>query len=151
MNTRLARNLLEVIRNEKHLRISLLDQDPEVADYHWTFKDAPFVAELCLMLLVALHHQVERELLSLAARAADNGQEIDRRQYQKRVEELRTRKRLDWSTINSRLKLESCVGYEAIKALRLLVNCFKHEPLKEPNEELLKLLNLDTGRLRATS
>jgi hypothetical protein len=73
MNTHLAKSVLEAIRREQHLRVSLLN---EVAYDHWTFEDGPFVAELCLMLLVALHHQVERELLRLAARVTDDGREI---------------------------------------------------------------------------
>src|SRR5215831_13495420 len=111
MNTRLSKSVLEVIRREQDLRVSLLNEDAEIAYDHWTFQDAPFVAELCLMLLVASNHQVERELLRLAARAADDGREIDRKHFEKRVKELRNNRKLDWNTINIRLNLESCVGH----------------------------------------
>ncbi len=74
MDTRLAKNIVKLIRGERQRRASLLeDMHPEAADDRWLFTDLPFVAELCLMLLVAMRHQVERELISLAARAADNG------------------------------------------------------------------------------
>jgi hypothetical protein len=147
MNTRLAKNILEIIRSEEERRISLLDdKDSDAAYDQWVFKDAPFLAELCLMLLVALRHQVERELVVLAARAANDGKEIDGKQCQKRVKELQDlplSKR--WKTIEARLKPQCCLGAEAIEALRLLANSYKHDPSKEPAEDLLKLLNLEVG------
>jgi hypothetical protein len=112
MDTRLAKDILHVIRTEKQRRISLLDDmDSDLSYDRWTFTDAPFIAELCLMLLVALSHEVERKLIGLAARAADGGREIDRHTYRKRVAELQHRNGLDWTEILSRLKLESCAGH----------------------------------------
>jgi hypothetical protein len=98
------------------------------------------------MLLVALWHQVERDLVGFAARAADNGNEIDGQLYQKRVKELQAltlSKRL--KTVHARLKPELCNWYKALEALRLLANCYKHDPMKQPSEALLELLNLETG------
>lgn len=146
MNTRLANDIVKVIRSEHQRRVSLLEgMHPEAADDHWLFTDLPFVAELCLMLLVAMRHQVERELVSLAARAADNGKEIIPAQYQKRVKELQHNRRWNWTEINARLKLKSCEGERQIEALRLLANSYKHDPSKKPDEDLLRLLNLETG------
>jgi hypothetical protein len=45
--------------------------------------------ELCLMFLVTLRHQIERELVWLAALAADGGKVIDEKTYNERVEQLR--------------------------------------------------------------
>ena len=144
MDTRLAKDILNVIRSEQRSRASLLaGKDPDFAYDHWLFTDAPFVNELCLMLLVALRHQVERELIAFAARAADDGKEIDRRQYQQRMKELQkqpTRPR--WKTIEDRLQLKLCEEHGSIEALRLLANSYKHNPSKQPNEDLLNQLKL---------
>ena len=147
MDTRLVKNIVGVIRNEQQRRVSLLeDMHPEVADDQWLFRDLPFVAELCLMLLVAMRHQVERELISFAARAADDGREITPQQYQERVKELRQSggKGWNWKVIHARVKLKSCEGERQIEALRLLANSYKHDPSKKPDEDLLRLLNLET-------
>jgi hypothetical protein len=146
MDSRLAKSIIEVIRQEKNRRASLLKgENPDFADDQWLFRDLPFIAELCLMLLVALRHQVERELIGFAACAADGGNEISPQQYHKRVDELRRGGQWDWKNIEPRLKLKSCIGEEQIEALRLLANCYKHDTSKEPDEKLLKLLGLQTG------
>ena len=120
---------------------------PEVADDQWLFRDAPFIAELCLMLLVAVRHQVERELIRFAARAADGGKEIEPQQYDERLEELRLKKGKgwQWEIIATRLNYKSCEGWKMFEALRLLANCYKHDLSSEPDDELLELLQLETG------
>jgi hypothetical protein len=147
METRILKDMIAVIRTEQQRRESLLkDEDPNFANDQWLFRDAPFVNELCLMVLVTLRHQVERELVSVAARAANDGKEISRQQYQEKVREVRELvRRKGWKTINARLKLKSCEGHPCMEALRLLANSYKHHPLMEPDEELLRLLKLETG------
>ena len=146
METRIFKEMISVIRAEQQRRASLLtDEDPNFAYDQWLFTDAPFVNELCLMLLVTLRHQVERELVGLAARAADDGKEINGQQYQEKVEQLRKRHGWDWTEINNRLRPESCKGYASMKALRLIANLYKHDPSKEPDEDLLQLFKLETG------
>jgi hypothetical protein len=74
MEMRILKDIIAVIRAEQQRRESLLtDEEPNFAYDQWLFTDAPFVAELCLMLLVTLRHQVERELARLAARAVGDG------------------------------------------------------------------------------
>lgn len=144
--TPVFKEMIAVIKAEQQRRSSLLtDEDPNFAYDHWLFTDAPFVNELCLMLLVTLRHQVEREMVGLAARAADDGKEISGQQYEEKVKQLRKGNGWDWTEINNRLKPESCEGYASMKALRLLANSYKHDPSMEPNEDLLKLLKLETG------
>lgn len=147
METRIWKDMIAVIRIEQQRRASLLtDEDPDFADDQWLFTDEPFVNELCLMLLVALRHQVEREQVRLAARAADGGKEISREKYQEKVREVREKLRKDgWKKISSELNLKSCEGYTCMEALRQLVNLYKHDPSMEPDEKLLKLLKLETG------
>lgn len=147
MDTRILKDMIAVIRTEQERRASLLsDEDPNVADDQWLFTDMPFVNELCLMLLVTLRHQVERELVGLAARAADDGKEISGQDYQKRVRDARTevRKR-GWKKMESTLKLNSCAEYTCMEALRHLANAYKHNPFSEPDENLLQSLKLKTG------
>lgn len=146
MKSSIFKEMIAVIRGEQRRRESLLaDEDPNYADDRRLFTDGPFVNELCLMVLVALRHQAERELVSLAARAADGGKEISAEQFDKRRVELKTGRAWDWKVIDSRLKLESCEEYKCMEVLRHLANSFKHDFSKEPNEKLLSLLNLETG------
>lgn len=141
----ILREMIDVIRAEQQRRASLLtDKDTNFAYDRWIFKDEPFVNELCLMLLVTLNHQVERELVRLAALADDEGSKINGQQYQEKIEQLRKGKSWDFKEIENRLKLESCEGYKSMKALRLLANSYKHDLSMMPNKGLLKLLNFET-------
>ena len=143
MDTRILKDILAVIKAEQQRRASLLvDVDPNLANDLWLFRGEPFVNELCLMLLVALNHQIEGELVRVAARAT-NDREISRDQYQKEVRKLARPGGRE--TINIRLKLESCTGHKSIQALRFLANSYKHHPSMEPNEKLLDWLNLEVG------
>jgi hypothetical protein len=150
METVILKEMIGVIRAEQQRRASLLaDQDPNFAYDQWVFKDEPFVNELCLMLLVTLRHQVERELVRLAARAADGGGEISGQQYQEKVKQLRKRLRERpreyWKEIEDRLKLKSfCEEYKSMEALRFLANSYKHNPSMKPDKALLKSLKLET-------
>jgi hypothetical protein len=142
----ILKNMITVIKAERQRRVSLLtDKDPDIAYDQWLFTHEPFVNELCLMLLVTLWHQVERELVGFAARAADDATEISGEQYQERVREERKLWRNDRKKICASLKLKSCDGHISMRALRLLANLYKHNPSKEPDKEMLQLLKLETG------
>jgi len=148
MDTRIFKDLIAVIRTEQERRTSLRNpQDPDFAYDRWLFTDEPFLNELCLMVLLTLRHQVERELVGLAARAAGGGKEISRQQYQTEVEQLRkkNRKVWNWEEINKRLEPKSCKNYDFFEALRHLANSYKHNPSMEPEGELLTLLKLKPG------
>jgi hypothetical protein len=147
MDARILKDIIAVIKTEQQRRASLLtDEDPNIADDQWLFTDAPFVNELCLMLLVTLRHHVERELVRLAARA-DDGKEISGQQYRDKVRDLRdqVRSAKGWKTISTKLKLNSCAEYTCMEALRLLSNSYKHDPFLEPDENLLQSLKLKAG------
>lgn len=69
MDTRVAKHVIDVIRAERDSRLArLVAEEPELANALWHVYDEPFINELCLMLLVAIRHQVERELVLLTAR-----------------------------------------------------------------------------------
>jgi len=144
--------MIALARTEQERRTSLLNaEDPNFAYDQWLFRDEPFLNELCLMFLVTLRHQVERELVGLAARVAEDGKEISGQQYQEKVEKLRKTNRKGrnigwgWKEMKKRLKPESCKKYDVIEALRLLANSYKHDLSMEPDGGLLTLLQLKTG------
>lgn len=137
------KQMIAVIRVEEQRRASLLtDQDQKFAYDQWLFTDKPFVNELCLMLLVTLRHQIEKELIWLAARAVDD-EEISDQQFYENLNQLRKTNGLE--KIKDRLKLGSSEGYQCTEALRLLANSYKHDPYMEPDHKLLDLLELETG------
>jgi hypothetical protein len=62
MQRDIASQMIKVIRTEKKLRSGRLRQaDPIAAWEQWLFTDLPFINEMCLILLVAIRHRVERE------------------------------------------------------------------------------------------
>ena len=140
--------MLNVIRTENELRSDRLEsEDAAVAYNQWMSTDMPFINEMCLMLLVAIRHQLERELLFIAARAGA-ARTITRKQYQQNVttERLRLRQH-GWKDLTARLDLTSFAAWgESMKTLHLLANCLKHEPWQQPDEELLKHLKLPVNR-----
>ena len=143
MNTRILKDVIALIRTEQERRSSLLNaEDQDYAYDYWIFWDEPFLNELCLMFLVTLRHQVEREIVGLAARAVDNGEEISNQQYQERLKQLR-KGDWDWEEIKKRLTFGSCDKWDKLDALRLLSNSYKHDFSTKPNGELLKKLRLE--------
>jgi hypothetical protein len=147
MDTRVLKEMIAVIRAEQQRRASLLmKEDSDFANDRWLSTDGPLVNELCIMVLVTLSHQVERQLVRLAARADESGKEISGQEYEAKVREIRKglRNRRGWDEIKVRLNVESCEGYTSTEALRFLVNSYKHNPSMEPDKELLKFLDLKT-------
>lgn len=143
MNTRILRDIIALIRTEQERR-SLLLKDQDYAYDHWIFWDEPFLNELCLMFLVTLWHKVEREIDRLAARSADNGEEIRDQQYQERPKQPKKGKEY-WEGIKKRLTPESRDKWDKLDALRLLANSYKHDLLTKPGRELLDKLQLNRG------
>lgn len=143
MNSRTLKEMISVIRSEEQRRASLLRaEDAEVGYDLWLFEDGPFVNELCMMLLVAVQHQVERALVRLAARAADEGTVINRSQFSENLKQLRKGLSWNWKEISDRLKPMSSEWYPYMNALRLLANSYKHDPFAGPAEDLKRLLDL---------
>lgn len=140
MDTKFFKKIIDIIKVEEQRRSSLrADEDPDIAYDRELFEDAPFVNELCLMLLVALRHQVERDLVGLAARADDDGKKITAQQYREKVKQLQEGKQWNWKEIYKRLNIEKKPDF--LEALRCLANSYKHG--MEPNDELLECLKLN--------
>jgi hypothetical protein len=147
MNTKAAKDTIEVIRKERQRRRAELP-DPEDAAYdQWMFTDEPFINDLCLVLLVAIRHQVERELVGIAARVTDDGAPLDRKQYQERMRDEREGLRHGWKPLIGKLDLRSFPEWQgSMQTLRLLVNSYKHSPWGRPDEDLLQHLKLPLTR-----
>jgi hypothetical protein len=146
---------------EQQRRFTILEKvDADVAYDQWLFTDEPFLNELCLMLLVAVRHQVEQELMRLSARVNDDAV-TSIREHQKAAQD----ERQQWNTrdgkkkIITRLKLESISGWKSsMRTLQLVADNYKHSPLLKPDKKLLDHLGLDqtvtygplpeSGRLR---
>ena len=144
MNTGIAGGMIEVIRSERQRRLDRLrDEDPDIAYDHWLFTDEPFINEMCLMMLVALHHQAEREIICLSARKSA-GSTTSREQYRQHTE-----KQEKLFKKHGLLHLVGILGLplspdreKHMTTLRLLANCCKHHPGREPKRALLEHLNL---------
>ena len=110
----------------------------------WLSVDAPFVHELYLMVLVAVRHEVERELVKIAACLGER--EITVEEYRANVQEevKLLGKGEGWKRLAGKLKLETCDPHKHLEALRLLANSYKHSPFMQPKEKLLRLLELET-------
>jgi len=144
MERKIANEVVAVIRSERQKRSDRLnDEDPDFAYDQWLFTDEPFINEMCLMMLLALRHQVERELIFLAARA-NVGPAITRQQYHQNVASRREEiKRRGWANLIATLNLGGFAEWDdSMETLRLLANCLKHEPTQEPDENLLRHLGL---------
>lgn len=148
MQKQLFKDMISVIRAEKRRREESVNHaDPDLAYDQWLFEDLPFINELCLMILVALRHQFERETLSLAARANHGGKEISRQEWGQERQSLRNRNNqgrfvgLKTNEIKNRLRQKNWPPY--ILLLNKLTNLYKHDPLKIPDEEIIIDLHLD--------
>jgi hypothetical protein len=157
MNLNVAREVVRVIRAENDRRLSPQEsEEPEDAYNRWLCRDEPFINDMCLMLLVALHHELERQLVFLSARVTEPpGQDIPKELWHQNIaaEHRRLRKRGGWKRLAQRLKLDNREEWtSSIETLRLLANFYKHEPFLKPNgnrKEHLKLLEhlrLDAGK-----
>jgi hypothetical protein len=142
MDFKMARDMIGVIGTERRDRFNRLkNEEPDFAHDQW-LSDESFISDMCLMVLVALRHQLERELIFLAARA--NVDTITHQEYRQKIIGLRQEiKENGWKNLIKTLNLDSfAVWRTSMETLRLLANCVKHEPTQEPDEMLLKHLNL---------
>jgi len=149
MDTAAFRQIIGVIRTKGARRKAGLPDHPDAAHDRWLFTDQPFVNELCLLLLVRLSHEVERQLLLLSLRMPKGGvQEIDVSDYRKQVGErrelLRKNKGKEWRNLYEDLGLRG--KHKVFEVLRLLADSYKHDPFMLPDQELLSSLGLPRKR-----
>lgn len=140
MDIQIARSVLKVIREEA-LRRDSADRDPYFADEQW-LADRAFVNELCLMLLVALWHQIERELVLMGARASQGDADLSPADYQRALDALRKGLGIDWPKLRKLLNVAT--PPPEMWALQRLANAYKHDPTTGPSDELISHLGLTT-------
>lgn len=139
MQFQTATEIISIIKTERQRRLdSLNDQDPDVAYDQWLFTDEPFINEMCLMVLVALRHQIERTLSRFAA-CAGGGAIIDRDQYLDNIARIEKK---GWQHVCRVLGLQLPQRGEPLETLRLLSNCYKHQTRHDPSQKLLDHLDL---------
>ena len=119
MTTNVVSDMLSVVKAERDERLGrvrrLAKEDANAAYDQWQSLDMPFIAELCFVLLVAIRHQVERELVWLAARAEPDAHEMESDEYLQHVkDEWQGLKRKEgWKSIESKLQLGSVAEWGA--------------------------------------
>jgi hypothetical protein len=102
--------------------------DDEQALDAWLRLDEPFFDEMCLMLMIAVWHQVERVLVDAAARIPRRGETaISRDTYQSRRHALRTHTASPVQNAARMLRLDNRAEWSALETLRRLAHRDKHE------------------------
>lgn len=147
MDKQVATEIIAVIRREKRRRLARVRrlENSEVAYDVWQFQDTPFLNEMCLMMFVTIHHEVERDLVKASARFTGNSAKvISGHIYRRRVREERARVRAHgMKKLIAKLRLNSFAEWNAsMRTLQLLANCFKHSPSLIPDRALLKHLKM---------
>lgn len=145
MNTDLARRMLALARQERDRRAENASQSPGYAE-DWLLVDEPFVNEICLVVLVAVYHQIERELVLLGARIAPGRDVISHADYEANVQRIkaavRDRPTNGWQDLTRCLDLTNRPEWKSLQALRLIANGYKHDPFGGISGELLDHLGL---------
>lgn len=151
MDTKLIRSMITVIATEEEMRKSI-PSDADEAQYgydEWRMEDWPLLNNMYLLVMVSIWHSIERDLVLLAARRGDPTSKIPFEEYKSCVTAIaNTRQRL--RRLKKELKLSAFSDWRALDALRLLANCYKHDPFNEPQDELLKALGLDRAACYAS-
>jgi hypothetical protein len=146
MDGDVAKDILDTIRREKKRRVARLErEDSDYAYDLWQARDEPFLNELCLMMLISIHHDVERRLVKLAARfTGDEKRTVNADTYKRRVRHERQLLHAKGKgKLIAKLKLNSFPDWNgAMRTLQLLANCLKHSPSLTPDRPLLRHLKL---------
>ena len=143
-------DLLSFIRLERDRRFSvLLDYPEDERADQWLTVDQPLINDLALMLIVTIRHDFERQLVLLAAKITGDCQPIPSSEYLERVKQERRRVRESPNGLNvliDKLPLHSCPEWNgSMDLLRLLANCYKHDPWMVPDDQLRTRLGLPKG------
>jgi hypothetical protein len=148
MNTAVATAAIQVLRDEAQRILARFEaDDPEQGYERWLWEGQRFIADLALSILLAIHHEIERDLVLLAARSRDNGRRLTVAEYQERVKQERESLKgsKGHKALVTRLGLMTLADWRSIELLRLLSNSYKHNPEAEPDSKLLAFLYLERG------
>jgi len=145
MNTKLIKSLIELVKAEELSRENARSSmSPDAADVQATFNDTPLTNELYLLVLLFVSHDVEKEIVLLAAlSASQDTSPITRDDYRKeanRIGGLGLEKKK--KELEKRLPALDQRAWDLLDLLRLLANSLKHDPFDKPSGVLLKRLGL---------
>jgi len=145
VNTELIRSLVGFVKAEEQARqIARSSMSPDDAYYRATFHDTPLTNELYLLVLLFLWHDIEKEMLLLAARStAQNTTPISHDEYGKEIRRLASLKgeKIE-KELRRLLPALDAAAWKLLDVLRLLANSFKHNPFDKPSSALLTKLGL---------
>src|ERR1700751_5025995 len=90
MNTKLIKSLVELVKTEEQNRENArAAMSPDTAYYRATFHDAPLTNDLYLLVLLFVWHEIEKQIVLLAAlSSAQDASPFTRDDYRKEVERL---------------------------------------------------------------
>jgi hypothetical protein len=145
MNTNLIKSLIELVKAEELSRENARSLMPaDAADYQATFRDTPLTNELYLLVLLFIWHEIEKEIVLIAALSgSQDASPITRDDYRKKVTRLEKlnqdrRKR----ELEKLLPALDPRAWDLLDVLRLLANSFKHDPFDKPKGVLIERLGL---------
>jgi hypothetical protein len=142
MDVTALRDMIAAIRNEADRRGRQLKKIATEHRYdQWVYYDEPLLNELCLLVLIAIRHEVERDLLGLGARVSRRVTAFSQKSYLRRLANERKQLRSGWKPLIAKLGLAAFPAWtSSMETLRLLANCYKHDPFGGPDDGLLKHL-----------
>lgn len=159
MNLDLAARAIEGLRADRARVLSEFERDYSDADEdaraQWeadfVVGYVPFQNELCLALLLAIHHEVERDLVKMAARVTRDGRELSWEENRARVAhweaEVRKPGREGWTRLYDKLHVDQGTSdATALELLRHVANSYKHDPWGGPSHRLRRHLKLEMAR-----
>jgi hypothetical protein len=127
MDARMAKEVIRIIRTERNERLERVNTKDD--DYYYQIMEEPFINDLCLMLLVAIRHEIERKLTIFIAKKTSErkGHGHSRYEFGKWVEKERKRViKNNWHSFHAELKLETGT-IKWLEILRELSNSYKHD------------------------
>jgi len=145
MNTKLIKALVKLVKSEEQNRERARKSMPPDAAYNQAiFHDTPLTNELYLLVLLFVWHDIEKEIVLLAALSAvRNPSPITRDDYGKEVRRLeglgQDKRRKELEQLLPKIDTRA---WDFLDTLRLLANSFKHDPFDKPKAILLKRLGL---------
>jgi hypothetical protein len=163
MDTSIAKEVIRVIREERDKRLAALETEDEDLWYRGHSDDELFINELCLMLLVAIRHEIERELTLFVAQKTSKespppprgpgdpvdpvGRKLTDGEYMGLVKKVKnlTKKKNAWKEeIYPQLGLDADTEHW-LETLRHLSNSYKHDQHELGNYRAAFLEHLKLG------
>jgi hypothetical protein len=140
----LLRSMITVIATEEDMRRSIPPDEAEaqLGYDEWREEHWPFLNDMYLLVMVAIWHATERALIRMAAQVGDPASKISADEYHAAVTTMAKPSKRTQRLVTA-LSLTKYPHWRKLDTLRLLANCYKHDPFKRPQEDLLKALGLD--------